>query len=111
MGIGHPSFALTLRGDLIKSFKIVTITGLTSKIENAQSSHVFKSYLLRYDSSGKKISQQKYDPNGKTINEWMYDRPLKEISYESSGRSNYAFEFVYDNAANWLWSAPLSHCT
>jgi hypothetical protein len=95
---------IPLRADLVHRFKIDTVIGRTWMIKNSElSSRGFKSHLLKYDSCGNKVNQQKYDRDGKVIYAWMYAKglPVKEVSYESSGRINYTFEFVYNNSKNW----------
>lgn len=97
---------IPIRNELVRKFKIESVTGHSFEIKNGvQSTSRFKSHLLTFGRSGNRIRQQKYSREGKKILETIYDskgRPLREIAYDPSGNISYRFEFVYKHDDNWI---------
>lgn len=98
--------AIPIRNELVRKFKIESVTGHSFEIENGvQSTSLFKSHLLTYGRSGNRIRQQKYSREGKKILESVYDskgRLLREIAYETSGKISARLELVYNHDENWI---------
>lgn len=104
---------IPIRSDMIRRFKIESITGYTSETKNGmQLSNSFRSYSLTYDHLGNQIRQEKYNSEGKKIQVWEYDekgRLQRETAYDTSGRVNYRLELIYNGDEDWqekqMWLA------
>ena len=91
-----------VRDQTTRPHRVKTMVGMTSTIvDECLQPPSYRSYLLVYDNTGKRMRQQRFSHDGRITQEWQYDDSgalLEEMNYDPAGRLNYRFEFSYKDA-------------
>lgn len=83
---------------------VQAVVGWERPIEAApQSPRGYRSYLLSYDASGRRIGQELLDSSGRVLRAWQYEagRLLRELAYSRDGQLERRCELVYGSGELW----------
>ena len=84
--------------------RVETVVGRTFPIARGGQSPVgYRSYLLAYDASGRRVRQDQLDSSGRVLRRWLYDegKPLQELAYDRGGQLERRCELVYRTDELW----------
>ncbi len=90
---------IPLRDDIARREQVRSITGETTVLMgNATAAGGFKSFVLEYDRSGRRIRQEHFDSAGRLVRQALYDgdgRLVQDTIYNAAGNADYRFEILY----------------
>jgi YD repeat-containing protein len=96
---------IPLREAVVRDNRVRSITGRTFETrDGSREAEGFRSHLLQYNTSGKRVRQERYNRAGATVYEWIYDeqgKTIREIAYQDPGEINYQIESIYDHQDQW----------
>lgn len=63
----------------------------------------YRSFVLAYDASGRRVHQEQLDSSGRVLRRWLYEdgRRLQELAYDRDGQLEWRCELVYRPDGLW----------